>query len=589
MQSAAAVKDGDDVTLDERRPSRSRSIRTWVLAALAYGLLSIIVTKGVWRAPQERWVGAEGDPKAFMWWIEWMPHALRNGLNPLRPTVLQHPLGANALWNTSILLPSLLLIPVTALFGPIVTWNLLIAGAPVLSAFVAMVAIRRFVERSLPAFVGGLVYGFSPYMIVKMDGHPNLLIAAFPPLALLCLHELFVRQKRSPIVVGILFGLAATAQLLTGEELLLTTALACGLVVVTVAVLYGPRLRNRWQAGVKGLAVAAAVALATSAPFLAFQFFGPREAGCCLPGLTSYVLDAETLVVPSAYQFFHTGGTLEIANSWRGFNESNGYIGVPLSAVLIVAVVALRRRAEVVVSAVVAGALIVFAFGNFVDVGGTSTGISMPWRLLRHVSLLGDVITARLVLFVYLAIGVILAVAVDALLARSSSRQRNLALAAVGSALLTLTPAPVAVSADDMPTFFRDEEALDRLVPQDAVAMVSPYFETDAMQWQAASGFRFRLLQGSVILPGPTNNGPVTPLTQRFNELGTLPPAPQAALSRSERAAYVDELDALEVDVILVGPSPGRENVERFVEALVGSSGSTSGDVTVFVRPGRGE
>lgn len=589
MPPAAALEDGATANLDEHRTGRWRSIRVWVLAALVYGVLSVIVTKGVWRAPQDRWIGAEGDPKAFMWWIDWMPHALSNGLNPLRPTVLQHPLGANALWNTSILLPSLVLIPVTLLFGSIVTWNLIIAGAPVLSALVAMVAIRRFVDRPFPAFVGGLVYGFSPYMIVKMDGHPNLLIGVFPPLALLCLHELFVRQKRSPIVIGILFGLAATAQLLTGSEVLLTTALACGVTAVTVAAVYGRRFTHRWQAGAKGLAVAAVVALATSAPFLGYQFFGPREAGCCLPGLENYVLDAETLFVPSYYQHFRTQGTMEIASNWRAFNESNGYIGVPLMAVLVVGVFALRRRPEVVVSAVVAGTLIVLALGSSVDVGGTSTGIAMPWRLLRYVWLLGDVITARLVLFVYLAIGVMLAASIEVLLARRSSSQRNLALAAVGIALVSLTPTPVAVRADDTPPFFRDEAALERLVPQHAVAMASPYYESDAMQWQAASGFHFRLIQGSVILPGPTSNGPVTPLTELFNALGTIPPGPLAPLTRSERRAYTDELDGLEVDVILVGPSVGRENVERFTEALVGSAGTRSGDVTVFVRPGRGD
>lgn len=569
------------------RRAHRNSIPVWLGAAGTYAIVSVLLTRRVWGDPSGRWLGAAGDPQAFLWWIEWFPHALREGLNPLRPTVLQHPLGTNALWNTSIIFPSLLFAPVTVLFGPLVTWNLLMALAPVFSALVAMAAIRRFTERGLSAAIGGLVYGFSPYMVVKMDGHPNLLIMVFPPLALICLHELFIRQRRPPVVVGALFGLAATAQLLTGEELLLTTAIVCGLTTVVVAVLHRAELRDRWRVGARGLAVAAVVALSTSAPFLGYQFAGPQVAGCCLDNLSQYVLDAETLVVPSSYQLLHTDGMLEIAGSWRGFNESNGYIGVPLIAVLTVAVAALRRRPEVVVSAIVGGVLILFAFGSFIEIGGTSTGIPGPWRLFRDVFLIGNIITARLMAFVFLAIAVIVAIALDTVLARQASLRRNLALAAVGVALLTVAPAPVAVSNDNTPPFFRDEEAMERLLPADAVAMVSPYFATDAMLWQATSDFRFRLVQGSVILPGPRVNGPVTPLTQRLNELATSPPGLQTPLSRSDRTAYVDELDALEVDVVILGPSPGRTNAERFVEELVRTPGASSGDVTVFVRPGR--
>lgn len=574
----------------------------WLMATLAYAVASVLVTHRVWSDPTGSWIGARNDPQLFLWWLDWMPYALKHGLNPLHPSFVQYPLGTNALWNTSILLPSLLLTPVTVVFGPVVSWNLLQAAAPVLSALVAMAAVDRFVQRRAAAFLGGLIYGFSPYMIVQLEAHPHLLLTAFPPLMLLGLHELFIRQRRSVIrqrrsavLVGIGLGLAATAQLVTGEEILLITAIGSGLVVALTAAMY-PRLFKHWKRGLKGLIVAGVVALATSAPLLGYQLAGPQKAGCCLPTISQYVLDSEALVVPSRYQLLHTAGADQFANRWRGLTESNGYLGLPLLIALAAAVTVLRRRAEVTVSAAVLVTVILLAFGSFVEIGGVSSGITMPWRILRHIPLLGDIVTGRFMVLAYLAIGVIVAVAVDRLLALRHSARRNLLLAGVGFALLPLAPSAVIVTQDATPHIFGEHADLDRLLPQHAVALTSPVFETDAMRWQAVSGFRFKLVNGDVMVPGPMVNGPLTPLTMRIESLGpgdpfavmaalaTKQPDASPTLTPAERSAYVGELDKLKVNVVIVGPSSGAAKVKQFLEDLLHSKGQSAGSVTVFRR-----
>ena len=328
-----------------------------------------------------------------------MAHAASHGLNPLHTTLVQFPKGTNALWNTSILLPSLVLAPVTLTAGPVASWNLLLISAPVTTALAARAAVRRFVPGYRPAFVGGLIYGFSPYMVVKLDGHPNLGLTLFPPLVLICLHELFVRQRRRAVPVGIALGLAATAQLLTGEEMLLTTAVIAFLLAVVVLIINRGSLAHRWRAGAKGLAVAAVVALATSAPFLAYQFAGPQVAGCCLQGLSTDVLDAQTLVIPSRYQLIHNDASLDAANTWAGHNDSNGYLGVPLILLLVVAVWRLRRWRAVAVAAVMLVFTTVLAFGRHLTWSGDPTPVAMPFEALHRLPMFGNIITARFALF----------------------------------------------------------------------------------------------------------------------------------------------------------------------------------------------
>ena len=79
----------------------------------------------------------------------------------------------------------------------------------------------------LAAAVGGLVYGFSP-AVRGQSHHLHMSLAFLVPLMLLALHEIVVRQRRSPWLVGAGLGLMAGAQLLIGEELLAMTAVAVG-------------------------------------------------------------------------------------------------------------------------------------------------------------------------------------------------------------------------------------------------------------------------------------------------------------------------------------------------------------------------
>jgi hypothetical protein len=148
--------------------------------------------------------------------------AIGHGLNPLFTGFLMAPEGANLLVNPSILLTSVVLSPVTVLFGPVVSYNLLSTASLALSAWAAYLACRRITGSGAGAIVCGLLYGFGPYMQAHSVAHPNLALAVFPPFALTMIHEIAVSQRRPPGRVGALLGAGCVAQLLTGQELLAT-------------------------------------------------------------------------------------------------------------------------------------------------------------------------------------------------------------------------------------------------------------------------------------------------------------------------------------------------------------------------------
>src|SRR5215211_8460050 len=216
------------------------------LAALLVCLtMAGLVFAGNWGSPTSTSIArGVGDGALMTWFLQWTPHALQHGLNPLFSTHMNVPDGVNVMWNTSLLLPGLVLAPVTMTFGPVLTFNLLLALGPGLSAWCAAIAFRRYVDSRFAALVGGLVFGFSPYMLAQLRGHLQLTLVFLVPLLLLVLDEILVRQRWRPLLAGAVLGLLAACQLYIGEEVLAFTAII-GLVELLLLVALSPRQVRR--------------------------------------------------------------------------------------------------------------------------------------------------------------------------------------------------------------------------------------------------------------------------------------------------------------------------------------------------------
>ena len=222
--------------VEERRPpARNRTLRWELLAVFAISLLlSIALFHKVWSWPFSTLIGGAGDSDEYTWFLAWVPFAIRHGLDPLVSNYVNYPGGVNLMWNTSVLLPSFLMTPVTAIFGATFSYNALVTLAPVLNATFGYVAFRRWTGR-LPALCGALVFGFSPYIVSQSVGHLAQTLLVSAPLMLIVLDRLVVVQSKKPWVDGLLLGLLAWAQLLTGEEVLAMEA-ATGAIAIAGAV-----------------------------------------------------------------------------------------------------------------------------------------------------------------------------------------------------------------------------------------------------------------------------------------------------------------------------------------------------------------
>jgi hypothetical protein len=544
--------------------------------------LAVLLFSSTWVHPGGAWIGDDRDPHLFIWYLGWLPHQLAAGRSPLFTTYLDYPGGANLMWNTAVLAPATLLWPVTAAFGPVVSYNVMATAAVALTAWGGFLAARSFVASDLLAGVAGLLYGFSPYMAAQATRHPHVTLAMFPPVVLLLLNEILVRQRRGPLVMGGLLGVASALQLLTGEEILATTVLVAGGGTILLCLLHPRDIAVRAPRALVALA-AATVSFGILAAYpLAFQFFGPRRVSGILQPPNIYVSDLLAFVAPPQAMQLSTKASLALTSGFTGnASENDAYVGIPLILLFTVAAVLRWRRPTVRWAALTTVGVALLSLGPQLHVAGQVTAIPLPWAVVAKLPLTESVLPGRLMLFAFLGIGIVVADLVAAA-ALAGRRQAVLAAGALVVALIPLAPRLPYVSTDAAaPAFFEPGGGVAR-VARGSVVLVTPFsnsHSSDAMYWQAASGYSFRMPEGEAFVPGPTL-GPSPSFLQ--TTLQGLDHGRAAPTSAEDRARALHDLSAVGVTTVVAGPSPGQDRIVEYLTSVLGRPPARTQGVEVW-------
>lgn len=489
-----------------RSAGRPRRVRADLLVAAAYLSLAVIVLSGQWRDTDRGLLIKNGqDQPMWEWFFARTAHAVAHLENPLGTRLQNFPDGVNMMANTAMFGVGVPLAPVTLLFGPTVTFVLVLTLGLAATGFAWYWLFSRELVSSRPAAaVGGLFCGFAPAMISHANAHPNfVLLAVLPVIAALLIRmarrvldgepATFRRRARDAALLGLLVSL----QIALGEEPLLIFALAFGLFAIAYH-LHRPRTGLRvLRALAPTLGLGAVITVALTEIPLWWQFFGPQSYRSIDHGPMGNDLKA-LVQFPSE----SLGGVLAPGqNVAINPTEQNAYFGWPLLVLVAVTTVLLWRdaRARRVVRAA-ATVIVVFgtlSLGGEAIVGKMPTGVTLPWKWLDHVPLLGTVLETRFTIAAIPAVAAILALATERALehARTSlSDWRPMAwFAALALALGPLTPTvlPV-VHRDPTPAFFTDG-TVRKYVRDGSVVIAPPPTRLDArpLRWQVDSGFEF--------------------------------------------------------------------------------------------------
>jgi hypothetical protein len=530
-------------------PREAGGSRAFWVAALYYFVAAVFVTMWLWRDPASRIVAANPyDGDQFAWFFRYDATAVAHLRLPALTTVgLNAPQGINLMWNTPMLLPGVLLAPLTLLAGPQASLTVLMTAGFAGSALAMFTVLRRWDASVTAASVGGLVYGFSPAVIQSAQGHYDLQFAVLPPLIVSAILRLATGRcgtgRRAAVRCGAWLGLLMAAQVFITEELLFDSLLSA---LILLAVLTAARPRavlrtvlgtvlRRGGARSGDVLTSACAAVAVLAVFTGYplweQFFGPvRQHGS--PFTPDYYKnDLAGFVQPSSSMLLHTHSTATFAANFQGGPpEYLAYLGWPMLIVLAAVAVVWWRVLAVRAVAVTFAVLEVFSLGGTLLAGGHEhEWLKLPWYWVQTLPVTGSAIPDRFSILADGAAAALFAFGLDAARARWSPAPGSPApgspapgspargpasrwpvarwavTAAAVIALAPIVPRPLAAGTDPgVPAGWTAAFAALRL-PAGAHVLVVPVPQstfTEPLRWQADTGVPSSMFGGYFMGPG---------------------------------------------------------------------------------------
>ena len=425
------------------------------------------------------------DPAVFTWFYSWWPHAILHGHDPFVTKVLLAPNGYNLSWATAVPAPSLLSSPVTALFGAVVTYNLLALAAPALAAWTAFLLCRHLSGRTIPSLAGGYIFGFSPYMLRMLQGTPAMYFVALIPLLVLVIIQYLegaLRDRTFVVTMAVLVAL----QFVTTVELVATSSIF-GAVGLIAAFALCPSRRPAIARTVRLLVVAYVGAAVLVSPMIYFMLFHghttPYNNGPLLASdLLSWIYPDPALAVATTHQVVGT----------PGYFGGLAYFTAPL--LLVVAIWSWERRGDWLgrLLAVCFAVPAVFSLGSLLRVHDHLTRIGLPWSDLAHFPGLRLLVPQRFAMYAFLAAAVIVALWL-------SSRVSTWRWALVLVAAALMVPnfgSPAFKTPLNDPPFFTSDAYRAYLRPSDRVITIPIIGES--MRWQAETHFGFQIAGGGL-------------------------------------------------------------------------------------------
>jgi hypothetical protein len=454
----------------------------------------------------EEYRGLGADPTIHMWAMSWWPYALAHHLDPLLTPTIFAPSGYNLARAVSLPGPSVLICPITRVFGPVVAYNLLCILCPIAAALSGFVLCRYLSQCFWSALAGGYIFGFSQYVLSQVGAHLFLLFIFPVPLAIyLVLLRLDGKLRRSSFIAA--FSAVMIFEFLCSTELFATSTLF-GLMTLAMAIAFLAKERSRIIGVAAELSAAFAVIVILLSPYLyrvlaggVPQVLNPAE---------SYSNDALALVVPTPVLL---GGNRFAWLSWQFrdvWTEMAGYLGPGLW--LIIVLFALRYWGSTSSKLLLLSFLVIViaSLGPKLHIAGRPV-LSLPWLIADKLPLVDLALPGRFGMYLFLIGGLILAIYLG-------DRELPVAwrcLLAIG-ALIFVLPDLSFIRAEKtrlhIPDFFSSGQYKHYISPGDIV-LILPDTITSTSQvllWQALTDFYFRNVTGFYLPPEDYQRWPIT-------------------------------------------------------------------------------
>jgi hypothetical protein len=323
--------------------ARLRLLHTHAGALALIVLLTLVLCAPIARHLSTAVPGDEGDNLFYVRSIWWMHHALVDeGISPFVDRGAYFPEGralARGEMTASNTLPG---VPLTAAFGPVATYNILVLLSFVLSGWGTYFWVSHLTGRRSAGLVAAVIFTFLPYRFAHMGGHLPLVSTQWVPWLLWAFERFLARRTVARAsVMGLLGAGLGLSSWYYGYSAALMVPLYALWRIRTVP---GVWRESSWWLG---LGTAAAIVLALVMPFvlplLALRDLGEMDR--TLRHLAVWMLNPYDFFLPNlAHPWWGDAAAQWLPHQARGWEERGVALGMVAMTAAVVALVCVRPR-----------------------------------------------------------------------------------------------------------------------------------------------------------------------------------------------------------------------------------------------------
>lgn len=314
--------------------------RAMFLVIFAYCLISLIYTYPLIFNMNRLGGNPSGgaDSPMFAWNLWWLKHSLLNlHVSTFKTDWLFYPIGADLTYHTLSIFNGIISIPLQFIFSLTMTYNIILFLTFLLSAVTAFFLIYYLIENIRAAFIGGMIFSFTPYHFAHASAHLNFATIQFLPLIVLCLFKLFNKPN---IKNSIFFAISLILNFYSCYYYAIYV-----LFFIIMFVFYLILIRRMNLAFVRYFSIGVIIFMIGIAPMLVnfIGILGQKDVYIHCGEEYIYVADLVSFFIPHPNNFISQAlGLLPIYQRFTGFNCPHetirfvGYIVIFLSLLAIV-------------------------------------------------------------------------------------------------------------------------------------------------------------------------------------------------------------------------------------------------------------
>ncbi len=349
------------------------------------------------------------DQIQFLWTLYWWPYAISHHINPFFSTFIWHPYGTDlSLAPASVPGASFIALPVTLIFGPVASYNLLIIVGSALSAFFTFLITNYLTNSWKAGVIAGLLFGFSTYQFVQVI-HLHIELTFLIPL-IGYLFLVFWEKKIQSIAFILLVGSCLTLQYLFAMEVFVTLTLCIGISCIIVMLVYPEHFKQLIQFYPEHfkqliqfaihLLGAYMICLILLSPFIYTAIRHGIPTTSLNPAIF-FSVDPLNFIIPTTATYLGGNAFAQLSSTFFGsIFENSAYLGIPALGIIIMYSVQYWHEKMTRVLFFTLLCFMILSLGPTLHIAGYST-LPLPEYYLNKLPVINQLLPERLTVYVF--------------------------------------------------------------------------------------------------------------------------------------------------------------------------------------------